>query len=155
MIPARANLGETVAQCVARYGRPVGYSEAGPSNPFGTVVFAAGGYTLMVFLIGDKEVGARVAKQDKSAFSDAELKTIMDADLGSTPWTSTKSEDPGTQRWTRADQATILYDKEKHVLIFTAKAMYDAVHQPAPATTAPTPIAPQVARPAGSQPGAP
>src|SRR5476651_2293424 len=85
-IPLRANLGETVAQCVARYGKPIGYSEAGSKSPFGTVAFTAAGYTLIVFLIHDKEVGARVSKMDKSAFTDAEMKTIMDADSAGLPW---------------------------------------------------------------------
>ena len=127
-IPLRANLGETVEQCVARYGRPVGYSEAGAKSPFGTLVFTAAGYTLVVFLINNKEVGARVSKVNKSAFTDAEMKTIMDADSAGSPWTSTSSDDPTCLRWTRADKATVLYDKDKHILIFTSQAMVNAVH---------------------------
>ena len=80
LLPARANLGESVEQCVARYGRPVGYSEANAKNPFGTVAFAAGGYTLVVFVYQDKELGARVSKKDKAAFTDAEVQNIMAAD---------------------------------------------------------------------------
>src|ERR1700683_2319916 len=76
-IPVRANLGETVEQCVTRYGVPVGFSEAGPKSPFGTVAFTAGGYTLILFLIENREVGARVSKVDKSAFTDAEMQNIM------------------------------------------------------------------------------
>src|SRR5271155_2356533 len=89
-IPLRANLGETVKQCVARYGLPVGYTEANPKFPFGTVGFSAAGYTLVIFLIKDVEVGARVSKQDKSAFTDAEMKNIMDADSTAAPWTLAK-----------------------------------------------------------------
>ena len=151
-IPSRANLGETVAECVKRYGRPMGFSEAGPRNPFGTVAFSAGGYTLLVFLINAEEVGARVSKQDKSAFSDAELKTIMDADSNSSPWTPTTSPDPGCLSWTRSDQATVLYDKDKHVLIFTAKKMSEALHSPPRQEPVVPPIPP---KPAGSQSGAP
>ncbi len=127
-IPLRANLGETVAQCVARYGRPVGYSEAGAKSPFGTLAFTATGYTLIVFLINNKEVGARVSKLDKSAFTDAEMKNIMDADSAGSPWTSAPSDDSACLRWTRADKATVLYDKEKHVLIFTSEEMAGAIH---------------------------
>lgn len=147
-IPARANLGETVAQCVARYGVPVGYSEANAKFPFGTVAFSATGYTLIVFLVGDKEVGARVSKQDKSAFSPAELQNIMGADSNGSPWAVTASSDPTCLRWTRADQATVLYDKDKHVLIFTSKQMAEAVHRaPAPAPATATPPAPAPATP--------
>ena len=53
LLPARANLGETVEQCVARYGRPVGYSEANSHTPFGTVAFSATGYTLIIFLLNN------------------------------------------------------------------------------------------------------
>jgi hypothetical protein len=133
-IPLRANLGETVEQCVKRYGKPIGYSEASAKSPFGTVVFTATGYTLIVFLINDKEVGARVSKLDKSAFTDAEMKTIMGADLAGSEWTSAPSDDPTCLQWTRGDKATVLYDKEKHMLIFTSEEMANALH---PATVKP------------------
>jgi hypothetical protein len=127
-IPLRANLGETVAQCVARYGVPVGYSEASSKSPFGTVAFTAAGYTLILFLSNNKEVGARVSKVDKSAFTDAEMKTIMDADSTGSPWTPAPGADPTCLQWTRADKATVLYDKQKHMLIFTSQEMADALH---------------------------
>ena len=57
-IPLRANLGETVAQCVARYGKPIGYSEANPHFPFGTVAFTATGYTLIIFLMDGRGGGS-------------------------------------------------------------------------------------------------
>jgi hypothetical protein len=136
-IPLRANLGETVEQCVKRYGKPMGFSEASAKVPFGTLVFTSAGYTLIVFVINNKEVGARVSKVDKSAFTDAEMKTIMDADADATsPWTSTSSPDPTCLTWTRANQATVLYDKAKHMLIFTSVEMANALHSapiPAPA----------------------
>jgi hypothetical protein len=117
-IPSRANLGETVEQCVARYGRPLGFSEASKTSPFGTLVFTASGYTLVVFLINTKEVGARVTKLDKSAFT---------ADSTGTPWTPTTSDDPTCLQWIRADKATVLYDKAKHALLFSSEEMADAV----------------------------
>jgi hypothetical protein len=129
-IPLRANLGETVEQCVARYGRPIGYSEASSKSPFGTVVFTATGYTLIVFLIHNKEVGARVSKLDKSAFTDAEMQTILGADSAGSPWTPAASADPACLRWTRGDKAAVLYDKEKHMLIFTSEEMANAIHSP-------------------------
>jgi hypothetical protein len=99
--------------------------------PFGTVVFTATGYTLIVFLINNKEVGARVSKVDKSAFTDAEMKTSW-APIWRVPWTPTPSDDPTCLRWIRGDKATVLYDKEKHMLIFTSEEMANAIH-PAPA----------------------
>jgi hypothetical protein len=133
-LPLRANLGETVAQCVARYGSPIGYSEASSKSPFGTLVFTATGYSLVVFLINTKEVGARVSKLDKTAFTDAEMQNIMDADTAGTSWTPTTSDDPTCLRWTRADKATVLYDKEKHILLFSSEEMAEAIH---PATVKP------------------
>ena len=132
ILPARANLGETIQQCVARYGTPVGYSEASDKNPFGTVTFAAGGYALTIFVINNKEVGARVFKLDKSAFADQELQTLMAADSGSSPWKPTPSDDPTCLQWSRDDHATVLYDKAKHMVIFTSVEMVQALHFPAP-----------------------
>jgi hypothetical protein len=129
-LPLRANLGETVEQCVARYGKPIGFSEAGANSPFGTLVFSAADYTLIVFLISNKEVGARVSKLDKSAFTDPEMKNIMGADLAGSSWTPTASDDPTCLQWSRGDKATVLYDKAKHVLIFTSKEMAKAFHAP-------------------------
>ena len=131
MIPLRANLGETVEQCVVRYGRPVGYAEANAKTPFGAVAFSATGYTLLVFVVNNKEVGARVSKLDKSAFSDAEMKTIMGADLAGSEWTPAPSSDPACLQWVRGDKATVLYDKEKHMLMFTSQQMASAIHAPA------------------------
>jgi hypothetical protein len=131
-LPLRANLGETVEQCVKRYGKPVGFSEAGPKSPFGTIVFTATGYTLIVFLIDNKEVGARVSKVDKSAFTDAERQNIMGADSdAASPWTSTPSPDPTCLTWTRGDKATVLYDQVNHMLIFTSHEMASALKAPA------------------------
>ncbi len=141
-LPARANLGESVVDCVKRYGKPMAFSEAGAKNPFGTMVFIAGPYQLLVFLSDTVEVGARVTKKDKSAFTDAEMKTIMDADA-STPWIPAASTDPTCLQWTRADQATVLYDKDKKILIFTSPQMADAMKsRPPPAPAAATPPAP-------------
>jgi len=131
-LPARANLGETIAQCVARYGTPIHFTEANDKFPFGTITFTAGGYGLTVFISHDKEVGARVSKTDKSAFTDAELQSIMGADAGDSKWSSTASDDPTCLAWTRGDQAKVLYDKEKHMVIFTSLEMAQAL-QAAPA----------------------
>jgi len=126
-LPLRANLGETVDQCVKRYGKPVGYSEATDKFPFGTLVFTAGAYTLVVFLLNNVEVGARVSKVDKSAFADTEMKNIRAADSNASPWTPTTSADPGSLQWSRADKATVIYDKTKSMLIFTSQQMADAI----------------------------
>lgn len=124
-IPTRANLGETMSQTIKRYGKPVGLSESNDKTPFDTLVFAAGPYNLVLFFTKDsKEVGARVSKIDKSAFTDAEMKTIMDADsLATDAWTSVPSDDPTELQWSRGDKAKVLYDKARHMLIFTSDEM--------------------------------
>jgi hypothetical protein len=136
-LSASANLGETVAQCVARYGGPVHFTEANARLPFGTITFVAGGYGLIVFVLNGKEVGARVSKANKSPFSDAEMQTIMNADLGGSTWTPTLSTDPTCLTWTRADHATVLYDKEKHMLILTSPEMMAALHSTPAAPVSP------------------
>src|ERR1700748_981747 len=87
LLPARANIGENVTDLVKRYGKPAGFSEASSTNPFGTLIFVAGPYQMIIFLADNVEVGARVSKKDKSAFSPDEVQTILNADAP-TPWTS-------------------------------------------------------------------
>ncbi len=137
-LPTGANLGDTVEQCVARYGKPIRFTEANGNAPFGTVVYAAGGYTLVLFVIRNREVGARVSKTDKSAFTDAEMQGIMDADTAGGKWVPGASSDPSCLQWSRGDSATVLYDKEKHMLIFTSPEMAKALNSPA-ASAAPVP----------------
>jgi hypothetical protein len=108
---------------VARYGRPVHYSEASDKLPFGTLIFVAGGYGLIVFLSGTTEVGARVSKADNGAFTADDLQNIMAADTNGLTWVPASSDDPTCLRWTRADHATVLYDKVQHVLIFSSEQM--------------------------------
>jgi hypothetical protein len=145
-LPLRANLGDDVKQLVARYGTPTNFSEASPTNPFGTIVFQAGSYTLIVFLLGDKEVGARVSKTDQSAFTDAERETIMSTDVAGSQWVSVPSPDPAFLQWTRSDQAKATYDKQKNMLIFTSDAMTQAL-KAAAKPAAPTSTAPAAATP--------
>ena len=116
-------------QCVVRYGKPIKYTEADPTKtPFGTITFAAGGYALTVFVINNMEVGARVFKIDKSAFTPSEMQSIMGADTAGSQWTSVPSSDPACLQWDRSDKATVLYDKDKRMLIFTSEAMAQALH---------------------------
>ncbi len=144
-LPLRANLGDNVKQLVARYGTPTNFSEATPTNPFGTIVFQAGSYSLVVFLLGDKEVGARVSKTDKSAFTDAERDTIMSTDVAGSHWMPVPSSDPTCLQWTRSDKATALYDKQKNMLIFTSDEMAQAL-KAAPASAPPAATTPSSAK---------
>jgi hypothetical protein len=153
MLPLRANLGDTVAQCVKRYGKPVGFSEASPTNPFGTLVFTAAGYQLVVFLVGESEVGARISKTDKKDFTEEELKNIMFAEADpQSPWTPKTSDDPTCLEWARGDKAKVLYDKTRHILILTSPSMTEAVKKmpPSPATNAPAAAQPVKAAATGT-----
>ena len=127
-VPGRANLGETIKQVVARYGNPLGYAEASAKSPFGNILFKENGYQLVLFVLNDREVGARMSKMDKSAFSDAEIQFIMTNDSNGSAWSPVASTDPSCLQWTRADKATVLYDKDKHLLIFTSDEMAQALH---------------------------
>ena len=127
VLPARANLGDTVADCVKRYGKPQSFTEPNAGTPFGTLSFIAGPYVMIVFLYNTVEVGARVSKKDKSAFTPEEMKTIMAADAP-TPWVLTPSSDPTSLEWTRADKASVTYDTAAKMLIFTTPDMVKDLH---------------------------
>src|SRR5258708_16533139 len=68
-IPSRANLGETIQQCVARYGRPGNFTEANAKIPFGTLTFVAGRYALILFLLQYKGGGAPGTKGGQTSLS--------------------------------------------------------------------------------------
>ena len=127
LLPARANLGETVEQLVVRYGKPTGYAEASAKSPFGSLLFRVRPYELVLFILNNKEVGARVSKIDKSDFSPVEMQTIIDAENGANPWVPTPSTDPTEVHWSRNDHAIFIYDKPKHMLLLTSDAMAQAV----------------------------
>jgi predicted lipoprotein with Yx(FWY)xxD motif len=121
-------LGETVEQTIHRYGKPTGFTEASAKTPFGTILFTASGYELVLFILNNKEVGARVSKLDKSTFTDIEMQNIMSSDSNESKWTSVASTDPSCLQWSRSDKATVLYDKDKRMLIFTSDEMIQALH---------------------------
>jgi hypothetical protein len=127
LLPARANLGEKVDQLVARYGKPTGYAEASAKSPFGSLLFRVHPYELVLFILNNVEVGARVSKTDKSDFSPAEMQTIIDAENGASPWVPTPSSDPTEIHWTRSDHATFIYDKQKRMLLLTSDSMAQAI----------------------------
>jgi hypothetical protein len=137
-LPLRANLGDTVAECVKRYGKPDSFTEANAKSPFGTLTFFAGPYHMTVFLAGNIEVGASVTKRDSTAFTPAEIQTILNADANS-PWIPTTSDNPASPRWTRHDDATAEYDSANKILIFTSPAMAKVLHAPPPPPPAPAP----------------
>lgn len=128
LLPGRANLGDTIAQLVNRYGKPTAYSEASDKTPFGNILFRAGGYEMVLFILDGKEVGARVSKIDKSPFTSDEIKTILADENASGPWTPSVSGDPTLQTWARSDQATAMYDQQKHMVLLTSLAMAQVVN---------------------------
>ena len=127
-LPARANLGDTVKQLMARYGMPTGYAEAGDKTPFGSILFKAGGFELVIFVLDNHEVGARLSKLDQSAFSDDELQKLMTAEANDQPWAPTASSDPSLTQWSRHDQATFAYDQTNRMVLLSSPAMVQALH---------------------------
>jgi hypothetical protein len=146
-LPVRANLGENIAQCIKRYGKFYNYTEANAKTPFGTVVFVAGPYEMIVFIYDGVEVGARVTKRDKTDLSPDEIKTILNADA-TTPWTSAPSDDPASPQWTRVDKATASYDATKKMLLFTTPAMKEDLNAGPPVPAA-APASTEPPRPPG------
>ena len=137
-LPLHANLGDTVADCTKRYGKFYNFTEANAQTPFGTIDFIAGPYEMIVFLYNGVEVGARVDKKDKSAFTPAEIQTILNADAP-TPWVPAPRDDPNSPQWTRSDKASVTYDTNNKMIIFTTPVMVQVVHTPPPAAPAPAP----------------
>jgi hypothetical protein len=116
----QARLGETMDQCVARWGQSVPSPDFPPpgyeADTFATfATFQKGDYHIIVgFLKG--VVGLEIiAKQESSDLSDNEKAAILEADSAGQIWI--KSTTPNVNEiWTRNDGALASYDPFNHVI---------------------------------------
>ncbi|MCE0498777.1 MAG: hypothetical protein LV481_12610 [Methylacidiphilales bacterium] len=122
---AWARLGETMDQCVARWGQPVpsadfpppGYEGDGFAN-FAT--FQKGDYHIIVGFLNGVVAVEIITKQESSDLSDNEKAAILEADSAGLAWI--KSTTPGANEiWTRNDGAIASYDTFNHGMTIKSK----------------------------------
>jgi len=75
---SNARIGETLQQCIARYGQPDSSPEESLSHPKAMeCVFIKGGLDISVIFWGGKAASIMFSKLDRSAFSSAEVEELL------------------------------------------------------------------------------
>lgn len=81
---AFARLGETEKEIEARYGKALG-TVSRPNEPL-QKVYSSAGFDILVGYIDGRSGQEVFFKKSKSAFSDAEIQTLLDANSGGGKW---------------------------------------------------------------------
>jgi hypothetical protein len=116
LMPAKAHLGDTLEQSIARYGAPTGTTTNIDGDK--TADFLKDGV-----IIGTTYLHGKVANEvymkadtDSAGFSSVEIKAILDAESDATnTWSVYKNTDQ-LQTWTRTDNAFASYAVNFHFL---------------------------------------
>jgi hypothetical protein len=124
----KARLGETLAQCIARYGQPVptteNYLKAVPVCD-SAVLFQKSGFNVVVYILhGD--VGAEfITKMNASALSDTEKQTLLDSESNDSTWDRSEKQSPGIdEAYLREDGKACAFYTNPNLMLFT-KACYE------------------------------
>ena len=117
----RANLGETEAQCIARYGsesdirNDMGYRQVGDKAASFSVKTASGSLDVRVIFLNGLSCHESISNDDSSrGLSEAQLKAILDSQSAGFKWRKEKTvyhtdrsdETAETENWLRSDGAT-------------------------------------------------
>jgi hypothetical protein len=114
--PCRANLGDTLEKCQARYGPPVPGNDKPDPNGVGDVMlaFQSRGYVVHVVLARGYVAAEFFTKANGAPLSDAEKKLIMQNDAAGWAWA--KSTAVGGENWLRTDGAVAAYEPDLRFL---------------------------------------
>jgi hypothetical protein len=128
IVPCRAELGETMDQCIARYGQPVPQDTTPPGLPGKSVTFKKNGYVIMVAFLKGIAGFETIFKEDESELSDKEIEAILQADVAGGKWGKPEQLNlpHAKEMWSRDDGATAVYEPMKHGLVLVSKQYADA-----------------------------
>ncbi len=105
---ARARLGETADQLVARYGQPLKEDDQKGENgkiPLANVVFQKGGFEINVTLVDGISVSESFKKLNGDPLNLGEIRTLLTASSQGYGWEAPRVIE-GEKWWTRDDNAT-------------------------------------------------
>ena len=123
---ADARIGETLEQCIQRYGEPFA-----PVKPGEKVGFIKGEFFLLISLYDGKadlivfaKMGGGVpsAKTPPQPMTDSEISKLLEANSHGVAWTSTESIRPN-RSWTTTDHRLMAYYAGNGLVIATSAAM--------------------------------
>jgi hypothetical protein len=105
---ARARLGETPDQLIARYGQPLGEKDQkgeGTKIPLADVTFQKGGFEIIVTVTDGISVAEIFHKINGDALTLAEVRTLLAANAQGREWEAPRVVE-GEKIWSRDDSAT-------------------------------------------------
>jgi len=117
----RANLGETEAQCIAKYGSEsdiqtdLGYRQVGDKAGSFSVKTARGSFDIRVIFLNGLSCHESISNADAShGLTEDQMKAILDSQSAGFKWRKRKTvyhtdrsdETAGTENWLRSDGAT-------------------------------------------------
>ena len=122
-----ANLGDTLAKCEERYGRPVPGQDRPDPSGVGDVLltFKKNGYVIHAVLVRGYVGGESFAKADGSPLTDKEKSTLMEAEAHGWAWA--KNTAASGENWLRTDGAVASYVPAQHFLVLETERYRAAV----------------------------
>ena len=125
----QARLGETMDQCIARYGKPPplpdGVSLPPDSGVDSEAVFYRDGITIMAFFSNGVVVSEGILKTDQSVMSDTEKQTLLNSESAGSTWKKTDETNVGVI-YKRADgNAFATYGYTNNEFLFYTKKSWD------------------------------
>ncbi len=120
-LPARARLGETEDQCIARYGTPTEILDADKAQvPYRTLNFIKGNYNVGAAFIDGHCECLCIQRTDNSDLSDNEIQILLDANSDGHTWKKS-TETSVYHQWLRDDGTLAHYDTDRHMLALMSK----------------------------------
>jgi hypothetical protein len=108
LLPAAgwARIGETLEQCVARYGPPESPPEESAVHPKAIdCAFSKSGLDISVVFYQGKAADIMFRKLDGSAFNPSEVEELLKANGGSSSWNQHEAKRPDQSEWKTTDGA--------------------------------------------------
>lgn len=116
-----ARLGETEAECANRYGPALKTWEPGEGNyDLKTIRYAKNGYAIELTFIDGKCVAIVMAKDDRSAWSDNEIDTLLKANSQGKSWNLSTTAISVDRIWARDDGGGASYGRFDHQLFMAS-----------------------------------
>jgi hypothetical protein len=125
--PCRADLGDTLEICQARYGPPVPGKDMPDPSGVGDVLltFQSRGYTVRIVLLGGRAVGECFAKANGSALSDDEKKIILRNEAQGWAWAHQTAF--AGENWLRTDGSVACYTSSVRAMVLETAPYVAAV----------------------------
>ena len=122
---ARARLGETADQLVARYGQPlseVDQKGEGDKVPLANVVFQKGGFEIDISLFDGLSVAETFKKLNGEALTLGEVRTLLNDNAQGYGWEAPQIID-GAKWWTRDDNAAAKLVRDGTILTIKSREL--------------------------------